>query len=106
MNWKKILLFVLLLIAGAFLFLGISMFSLATSLIIPLFFATYAVFLLLAVINYSNKKLIVLILIIAVYAALMLVPFTKCSYGYFGSTDTQDCTCLGIKKNTAWVTDV
>lgn len=92
MNWKKIILFVFLLLVGLIIFT----FPLGLIFLIP-----YIVFLFLIVFKgYSHRKLIVLIALVIMYLAIMLIPFPICDSWAFGK-NSQSCTCIGIKIHSS-----
>ena len=104
MNWKKIGLFILFLIIGAFIFGATTVFT-YISLFLPIFFITYIVFLVLILREYSKKKMIIISLILVVYILIMVIPFPECdSSGFFGSS-TQECICVGLEKHTWMIFD-
>ncbi|MBI4453977.1 hypothetical protein HY636_05015 [Candidatus Woesearchaeota archaeon] len=105
MNWKKIVLFILFLVIGTFVFGVITVVSNYISLFLPLFFIAYVIFLVLILKEYSNKKIIIILLIFIIYFLIMTLKFPECSsWGYFGSK-TKDCTCIGIEKRSWMIMD-
>jgi hypothetical protein len=104
MDWKKIGLFCLFLMIGAFIFGAITVFT-YISLFLPIFFILYVIFLVLILKAYSKKRMTLISLTVLVYLLIMLIPFPTCNSSGFFSSTTKECTCIGIEKHSWMVLD-
>ncbi|HLC90455.1 MAG TPA: hypothetical protein VJI15_01685 [Candidatus Nanoarchaeia archaeon] len=103
MNFKKIILFVLLSIISVVLFgfpLGGSI-----SLLQPVFFIIFFYLLIKLFSAFSKTIVYAALLVFLLYAGLMLIPFPECSSSSSWLGVQQSCTCLGVEKSSFSVSD-
>ncbi len=107
MNWKKIGLFVLLLIVGIILFYLISVFTFYISYFLYLAMILYSIFLILIIRRYSRIKLVIIFVIFLIYLLINIIPFPSCEiWGQMRAFSiNQECTCIGFEKETLGIGD-